>query len=324
MQDYCLQDVRVLLSCVQVSIQQYIKLFQFDGMAETCTIAGKSILIFRHSFLKKDTIALVSQDGYGGHRQQSREGLLWLLQQEVTLFPGMQHARSTHGEKSVCGAPVDGFHAASNTVLQYHGCFYHGCPKCYPDGGAINKLSQKTFHYLNLKTAKRTAQLRKKGYTVIEKWACEFTPAERLQASSLGLESQLPQLDPKESFYGGRTEAITLSTQSSATKKISYLDVTSEYPYVNACKEYPVGHPITMLKHQLPQNNADWTGAHLFGLVLCTIIPLYSYFIPCFPIVSGKVLCFPCAPSVVMIRLRLLVFIPMRREPFQAPGLQLK
>jgi hypothetical protein len=107
MLDYCLQDVRVLLSCVQVY------------MAETCTIAGKSILRLRY-------------------RQQSREGLLWLLQQEVTLFPGIQHTRSTHGEKSVCGAPVDGFHAASNTVLQYHGCFYHGCPKCYPDSGACH------------------------------------------------------------------------------------------------------------------------------------------------------------------------------------------
>jgi G:T-mismatch repair DNA endonuclease (very short patch repair protein) len=220
-------------------------------------------------------------------------------------------------EKSVCGAPVNGFHAASHTVLQFHGCFFHGCPKCYPDSGAINRLSQKSFQYLNIKTAKRTAQLRKKGYTVIKKWACEFTPAERLQASSLGLDSKLPQLDPKESFYGGRTETITLSTASSATKKISYLDVTSEYHYVNACKEYPVGHPITLLKHQLPQNNADWAGARLFGLVICTITPLlHSYFTPCCFIVPGKVSCFPCAPSAVMIRLRLLVPILMRREPF--------
>jgi hypothetical protein len=39
---YCLQDVRVLLSAVQIQIKTDGILFGFDGMAETCTIAGKA------------------------------------------------------------------------------------------------------------------------------------------------------------------------------------------------------------------------------------------------------------------------------------------
>jgi hypothetical protein len=86
-------------------------------MAETCTTAGKASLIYRHSFVKQETIALIPQEGYGGYCQQSKEGLLWLLHQEVTHFPGLQHSLSTHREKSLCGVPVDGFHAATNTVF---------------------------------------------------------------------------------------------------------------------------------------------------------------------------------------------------------------
>ena len=27
---------------------------------------------------------------------------------------------------------VDGFHRETSTLYEFHGCFWHGCPKCYP------------------------------------------------------------------------------------------------------------------------------------------------------------------------------------------------
>ena len=39
MVDYCLQDVRILLSVVQVAVREDLNLMEFDGMAECCTIA---------------------------------------------------------------------------------------------------------------------------------------------------------------------------------------------------------------------------------------------------------------------------------------------
>ena len=91
MLDYCLQDVRILLSALQVAVREDFSLMGFDGMAECCTIASKTMMFFRHEYLKDNTIGVISQSGIAGHPNQSREGLLWLLLQESN-YPGLQHA----------------------------------------------------------------------------------------------------------------------------------------------------------------------------------------------------------------------------------------
>ena len=130
MVDYCLQDVWILLSAVQVAVREDFDLMEVDGMAECCTIASKTIMFFRHGFLKDNTKGVISQMGIAGRRNHSYESLLWLLLQEIH-YPNLQHALSTRGEKVLLKAPVDGFHEATNAVFQFHGCFWHGCPKCY-------------------------------------------------------------------------------------------------------------------------------------------------------------------------------------------------
>jgi hypothetical protein len=47
-------------------------------------------------------------------------------------------------------------------------------------------------------------------------------------------------LEPRDAFYGGRTEAFTLFQKD---KDISYVDVTSLYPYINKTGKIPIGHP---------------------------------------------------------------------------------
>ena len=211
MLDYCLQDVRILLAAIQVAVREDFDLMDFDGMAECCTIASKTMMFFRHDFLKDNTIGVISQTGIAGHRNQSREGLLWLLLQEID-YPGLQHALSAQGEKVLLKRPVDGFHSESKTVFQFHGCFWHGCPKCYQDRAAQNTVNGETFDTLYIKTAKQTQQLKNAGYNVIEKWSCEFSAEHRQRANEFGLTLKVPQLVPKDAFYGGRTEAINLRT----------------------------------------------------------------------------------------------------------------
>ena len=256
MTDYCLEDVRVLLSAVQRSIIEDLKLMGFDGFAECCTIASKTLKFFQHSFLKPKTIGIIGQQGYHGPRQQSREGLMWLLWQERT-YTGLQHALSRSGERKILSVPVDGFHEPSNTVLQFHGCFWHGCPRCFPIRNLRNTVNNKTFDELYLKTQQRTASLRAKGYTVVEKWSCEFTEDEKRQAAGFGVTEKVPQLVPKDGFFGGRTEAINLRAavskeEMAAGHALLYYDVTSEYPFVNARKAYPLGHPKIPLRYQCP------------------------------------------------------------------------
>ena len=58
----------------------------------------------------------------------------------------INHAACGHGcERCVVHAPVDGYNHETNTVFQYHGCYWHGCRKCFPHDR--NKII--THHGLN-------------------------------------------------------------------------------------------------------------------------------------------------------------------------------
>ena len=86
----------------------------------------------------------------------------------------ISHAMSGHGgERWIEKRPVDGYNHEKKIVFQYHGCYWHGCPKCYHDRNKIIERGDRTREDLFLATKRRTAYLRKVGYKVIECWACE-------------------------------------------------------------------------------------------------------------------------------------------------------
>lgn len=85
----------------------------------------------------------------------------------------IHHAKCGHGgERWVEKWPIDGFHHLSQTIFQFHGCFFHGCPRCYPDREAVLAHGV-TAAELFAKTRERTTWLRRAGYKVVEAWACE-------------------------------------------------------------------------------------------------------------------------------------------------------
>ena len=139
---------------------------------------------------------------------------------------------------------------------------------------------------------------------MIEKWSCEFSDKDRQRAHEFGIESKVPQLVPKDAFFGGRTEAINLRKTLSEDeiqngKEILYCDVTSEYPFVNSRKEYPVDHPKIFLKYQVPQTNEEWQRRGFFGVALCSIVPPKKLLHPLLLFVTKEHSCFPSAASVV-------------------------
>jgi hypothetical protein len=89
----------------------------------------------------------------------------------------IQHAGNI-GEFSIPNSryKVDGYCAATNTCLEYFGCWYHGCPTCFkPD--AINSLLKKTYGELYEKTIKRTEFIESQGFNVVSIWGHDwFTP----------------------------------------------------------------------------------------------------------------------------------------------------
>ena len=75
-------------------------------------------------------------------------------------------------EKRIGKLPVDGWCPETRTAYQFHGCFFHGCPKCY-DQNETNSMNGKTMVTLLEKTRCNTAYLRR-HVEVVEMWECEW------------------------------------------------------------------------------------------------------------------------------------------------------
>ena len=97
----------------------------------------------------------------------------WLEKTGKQLDIQIHHAMCGHGgERWILGAPVDGYTSNPETVFQYHGCWWHGCRKCFTD--RATKISHgRTREELRIATEERTQKLRDAGYRVIEKWECD-------------------------------------------------------------------------------------------------------------------------------------------------------
>ena len=93
---------------------------------------------------------------------------------------------------------------------------------------------------------RKVQMVRAAGYTVVEKWECEYKEGKKtdpdLQAFLKTYEA-VPPLEPRDLFFGGRTGATTLYAKAEPGEEIRYQYFTSLYPYVNKYCEYPVGVP---------------------------------------------------------------------------------
>ena len=93
-------------------------------------------------------------------------------------------------------------------------------------------------------------------------------------------------------------------------KEILYYDVTSECPFVNSQKEYPVDYPNIFLKHQLPQTNKERQRREFFGIALCSIVPPAGSYIYCCRFVIRERSCFPSVASVAQKSVKMAVHGP--------------
>ena len=78
----------------------------------------------------------------------------WLEYMSLKLKQQIKH-KYNHGEIRLGqhNLPVDGFENQSNTVLQFHGCLFHGCPKLdcsKAKGHVVNPLNVKQFAELSM------------------------------------------------------------------------------------------------------------------------------------------------------------------------------
>lgn len=74
---------------------------------------------------------------------------------------------------------ADGFleYMSHKVILEFHGCPFHGCDKCFPIRTATLYSDSITYQERFDRTNLRTETIRSMGFVVIEMWSCEYPPS---------------------------------------------------------------------------------------------------------------------------------------------------
>ena len=308
LQEYCQSDVALLQGGCEAFCREFETHAGFNPMEKCVTIASACNRYWRLHHLPLYTIAVQPIRGWRGAQvNQSLKALQWLYYRE-SLLPKegasadrIRHVRNGGEQKVLTVAEsvfVDGLDAADNTVYEFHGCLWHGCPTCFPRNRSAKHQSHpdRTLNELYQATLVKQNAFLQAGYRYVEMWECQW---QRLLKNDVNVQTfvaglqLVPPLDPRDAFFGGRTGAVSLYAQAEEDEVILYNYVTSLYPFVNKTSVYPVGHP-----HIITQPS-DQNIHHYFGVALVDILPPEHLFHPVLPVRSGDKLTFPLCDHCV-------------------------
>lgn len=297
MLSYCEDDVRILREgCLKFAEDTRAEA-GFNPLTQCITIASTCHYFWRNRQMMPKTIAVEPIHGWGGMKvNQSKIALQWMYLEDQKLGGNkIKHTRNG-GEQvlQVKGGRVnvDGYDVPTQTVYEFQGCEFHGCPKCKPF-----KRYEKAFHHpdrtveaVYQATLKKTEMLREAGYTVVEQWECEFR---RMLKQFPNLQervncmSWVTPLEPTEAFFGGRTGLAKCHYQVTEGEEIHYKDVTSLYPFINKYGTYPIGHP------QIIVNPSDQNISSYYGMAKVTVLAPEKLLHPVLPVKHNQKLLFP-------------------------------
>ena len=171
-------------------------------------------------------------------------------------------------------------------AYDFYGCYYHGCPVCYPNRSEFNKklgATMESIYFSTVQTRIKWLQdqisAKRLFYTgdgvkyVLKKievvWECRFkmlllqsdhisnTTNDNHNNGNIQLRAlkgiraknlNFSPLKARDAFVGGRTENFyTRWHKQDKSSEFHYVDICSLYPYVNSTCQYPVGHPDEVL-----------------------------------------------------------------------------
>lgn len=123
-------------------------------------------------------------------------------------------------------------------------------------------------------TKKRERELKNLGYDLIVVWEHQFQNQldknTELQQFVSKLDLQ-ERLDPRDSFFGGRTNAVKLHYTAKEDEKIQYYDFTSLYPWTNNIVVIPwVIRPLLQMIFRTYQIISDLLKSKFYPLENCT------------------------------------------------------
>ena len=301
LEKYCQNDVNILLKSFMLFRDNWIKIFSIDCTTRCITLAQAVMEVFKTNYLKEYQLAIIPNKGYSSKRKHSYISKAWLNFMQTQRNMNILH------ECKVLNYVADGFIPETGEIFEFYGCIFHGCLKCFPSKRfhTFNPINGISMENLYTNTMRREAQMKKAGFKLITIWECELN---LLRKSSKIIEnffnnhlrnyksiSNNPELNPRDAFYGGRTNSLKLYHEIEENEKIYYYDFTSLYPYICKYGEFPSGHPQIIKEF----NNTIIDDYN--GLIYCVVLPPTNLFIPILPIrINGKLffpLCYSCASN---------------------------
>ena len=239
------------------------------------TIASVCMMIYRSNHMPKKTIAIIPE--YARTDNFSNMSKMWL--NYISKDKNIQHALNG-GEKELHINnkiyKVDGFCEETNTVDEFYGCFWHGCPNCYKPN-IINSKNQKDMGTLNDQTIEKRDAIKNAGYNHVSTHECQLAKNKDFQKFTKNFTQEVVEpLNPKDAFYGGRTNATKLLYNFKDNECGRYDDFCSLYQTVQYYLKYPIRHPTKILNHE--KYDKSW-----YGLIKCKVVPPGKLYHPVFP-----------------------------------------
>ena len=231
--------------------------------------------IYRSNYMPKKTIAIVPE--YAKTDNFSKMSIIWLNYMSNGF--NIKHALNGSEKKLTIGNKIykaDGFCEETNTVYEFYGCFWHGCPKCYRPN-IINTKSQKDMGALNDLTVEKRDTIKNAGYNHVSTYECQLTKSKDFQKFAKNFTQEIVEpLNPRNAFYGGRTNATKLLYNFKENECGRYVDFCSLYPTVQYYQKYPIGHPTKIFNPE--KYDKSW-----YGLIKRKVVPPRRLYHPVLP-----------------------------------------
>ena len=251
---YCKSDVVILHRGMITLRDGFLKIGNIDPL-QYIMIASVCMALYSSKYMPEKTIGIVKDVP---HNTCSKMSIQWLNYLSGTCNVYIQHAMNGGEHFILSVGEVDGFCKTTNTVYEFQGCFWHGCKKCYTED-QINPVTQMDMVELQRATERKNQRIRDLGYNLVEVHECELQKSKEFKkyCKSNNVELLLP-LNPRDAFFGGRTNVTKLTYDFKPNEKGRYVDFVSLYPTVNFFKEYPVGHPTKIFNPKM--YDSQWRG----------------------------------------------------------------
>ena len=289
---YCVSDVTLLKEGMGKFRMMFYELTRVDALRRCITIASAAIKTFTQNYLLPDSIGVIPRRGYTSCSRQSRVGLLWLKWWSHKNVAKVQH-NSNGREFKVGNFMVDGWVEESNTALEFLGCHFHSCSRCYAPW-AVNPLTGNTRKNDYERTMRRLQTIRETyGLNMITMWECDWTRERDSSAeiqTFMSAQHLTAPLTPYDALFGGRVNATVMYYECKEGEEIAVYDYISLYPYINKVAKYPLKHP-TIITEGFAEDLTSY-----FGLIKCRVLAPEDLHLPVLPLRCNGRLMFPlCA-----------------------------